>query len=348
MRPFAVIMFAAAMAVGEENTDDTVSGRAIHPATTTVTVSTPSYEAAMGPNVYFDEGHHEIFITHGLPGIRQKIENPIRRDGYETSTFSSSFSRENLKSCDILVLIVPQPEKNRGFRAFPHQSAFNRQEMDELVLWIHEGGSLLLIAEHEFKAAYVADLAYMLGAQMFDGWAYSCQTETELNDDESGQIVFGAVATDKWQEYARRKNTPFKRYEPILSNPGILGRHPIVQGRNRKEEVKTILTWGGSAFRTSKEWTPIMTLGPSAVGVVKLNRNFERGDLPNHQFPLNGWLQAAARDFGKGRVVLQADFQANQFNDQYTLNVMHWLSGLLDGENTATTPGSESLGQSAK
>ena len=86
-----------------------------------------------------------------------------------------------------------------------------------------------------------------------------------------------------------------------------------------------------------------MVFGPNAVSVVPWVFNLENADYwDGPLFSAAGWLQGATRVLDQGRVALLGDGnmcsaglgdmddpQAPQ-NAQFCLNIVHWLSGLLD------------------
>ncbi len=99
---------------------------------------------------------------------------------------------------------------------------------------------------------------------------------------------------------------------------------------------------------SSEEWEPILVFGPNAVSRVPLRENLR--DAARSEEPVlsvAGWLQGGTRKLDQGRVAILGEAamctaqlegtvpdgmnapQASQ-NAQFCLNVMHWLSGLLD------------------
>jgi hypothetical protein len=145
-------------------------------------------------------------------------------------------------------------------------------------------------------------------------------------------------------------------YRPVLANPGTLVPHPIVRGRRPRERIDWIVAFGGQAFIASNDWSPISVYGPGAVALIPLDLNFEGfrwGDGP--RIPVGGWLHAATRTLDRGRVVVlgEGGMCTAQYDDlegeidgplmpyginapyapqngQFCLNVVRWLSGLLD------------------
>ena len=55
--------------------------------------------------------------------------------------------------------------------AYPHPSAFTRDDISELVKWVRGGRSLLLIIDHAPVPGAAADLGAVLGINMLDGHA---------------------------------------------------------------------------------------------------------------------------------------------------------------------------------
>jgi len=320
----------------------------------------PAYEESAGPNVCIDEAH---FNLHTAGGIFKPFAELLRGDGYRVTPFRSRFTADALTDCPILLIINAQARANIiGFDlpksnwAYPHASAFSREEIDQVILWIRGGGALLLIADHEPLPAAASDLALLLGVHMFDGSALVSAEE------KIDTVAFGAVREEVWREASRVRteliDLDFNAYyQPILANPGALAPHPVVEGREPGERIEWIVTYGGQAFLTSDDWSPITVFGPDAVSVAPLAHNFkdtEWNDGP--LFSVAGWLNGATRRLDQGRVAILGEggmctaqfddwegkiakspfdpygFNAPHapYNAQYCLNVMHWLSGLLD------------------
>ena len=309
----------------------------------------PAYQGDSGPNVCVDEAH---FNYHTAGGLYKPFAELLRGDGYRVTRFRSGFTADALTDCEILLIANAQAEANtRGFgsprsnSAYPHASAFVREEIDEIILWVRGGGTLFLIADHAPWPAAVSDLALLLGVHMLDGYAYSSK-----EDYATGMVVFGAVLEEGWREFVRLDGRPFEFFDPILANRGTLAPHPVIEGRNSEERIGSVVTFSGQAFYASEEWEPILVFGPNAVSRTPLNFNLE--DAAWTDGPLlsvAGWLQGALRKLDQGRVAIlgEAAMCTAQFDDsgkvpdgmnapqasqnaQFCLNVMHWLSGLLD------------------
>ncbi|MFQ5817596.1 MAG: hypothetical protein ACE5H2_06540 [Terriglobia bacterium] len=308
----------------------------------------PAYESGAGPQVCIDEAH---FNFHTAEGRYKAFAELLRGDGYKVKGFASAFSQKTLSECQILVIANALSKANsHGMErewaltdwSFPHPSAFTREEINALVTWIREGGSLFFIVDHAPWPGAATDLATLLGVHMLDG-------STRSSADAPGDVVFGAVHEELWQQAARAYGIPYEQLRPILANAGTLESHPIVKGRTPQEQIDSVVTFTGHAFYPSANVEPILVFGPKAVCQVPLKLNFEDASWEDGpQFSVGGWLQGAALRLGEGRVVIlgEAAMCTAQVegpnrtpmgmntpvalqNAQFCLNVVRWLSGLL-------------------
>lgn len=179
------------------------------------------------------------------------------------------------------------------------------------------GGALLLIADHAPFAGAAADLAYVLGVAISDVWAYNTPRGITRRSDHT------------------------------------VRPHPIFEGRNPSERVDSVATWVAQAFHASAKAEPLLVFGPDATGYVLLGEMGQQfTNIPDDEWPrfaISGWLLGAARRWGEGRLVVLGDGtvctaqyygptrerlgmnhpSANR-NAQFCLNVVRWLSGVLN------------------
>src|SRR6185436_17342383 len=74
--------------------------------------------------------------------------------------------------------------------------------------------------------------------------------------------------------------------------------HPITRGRNAAEAVTSVRTFTGQAFHAPQA-EPLLVF-PAGYAVLTPRKAWQfEADTP--RVPVEGWLQAAVRDFGKGR-----------------------------------------------
>jgi hypothetical protein len=276
-------------------------------------IEQPAYEGGDGPIVMVDEAHHNF---HTADGRYRVFAETLRRDGYRVIPSRSLFTPEALAGGDILVVSNAVHESNidPADWKLPTPSAFSDAEIAAVHSWVEDGGALLLIADHMPMPGAAADLALAFGIRFNNGFA--------MDTLKSGAMTF------------RRSD-------------GTLMSHVITNGRAPHEHVDSITTFTGQAFHTDSELQPLLRLGTSVVSLMP-EVAWEFGpDTP--RMGVAGWLQGAVRDYGKGSVAVfgeAAMFTAQRAgsngrpmgmnapgaeqNVQFLLNVMHWLSGILE------------------
>ena len=130
---------------------------------------------------------------------------------------------------------------------------------------------------------------------------------------------------------------------------GLLRDHPITNGRTAAERVDSVRSFTGQAFRAGPEAQPLLVMGSTMVSLMP--ETAWEFDEATRRVAVAGWYQGAARTFGEGRVAVfgeAAMFTAQyvpqrqmwfglqapgaEQNQQFLLNVMHWLSGMVNGE----------------
>ncbi len=130
---------------------------------------------------------------------------------------------------------------------------------------------------------------------------------------------------------------------------GLLGDHPITRGRRADEAIDSVATFRGQAFQVTRSAVnPLLVFGPTAFSLLPVDAAADFAD-DTPRVPSPGWFQGIALTHGAGRVAIfgeAAMFTAQVFgahqrklgmnhpaakqNAQFVLNVMHWLSDLLN------------------
>jgi hypothetical protein len=303
----------------------------------------PAYERGAGPQVCIDEAHHNF---HTATGRYLPFAELLRGDGYQVRGFSTSFGRDALRECKILVISNAVGAENQTDPSYPHLPAFTREEITALFGWIREGGALLLVADHAPYSGAASALANMLGVQMLDGYAGpSAEAPT-------GTMIFGTLDENLLRKSAEAYGAPYERLRQLLGEPGLLGNHSILSGRNERERITSVATFTGHAFYPSTRVEPLLRLGPRGAGVAPVGLNLRDAKPDEYPvFSLAGWLQAGAVRLGSGRAVLLGEAavctaqRAGQQrtpmgmnvpfapqNAQFCLNIVRWLSGALEGQ----------------
>ncbi len=277
-------------------------------------VSDPAFDPGSGPSVFIDEAHNN---GHTADGRYRPFAYLLRQDGYVVERFDSQFTDEALQAVDVLVIAnaLAHPDD----MLLPTESAFSDTEVEAVHSWINSGGALLLIADHMPWAGAATDLAERFGVFVHNGYA--------MTPGASNPLTFSQA-------------------------DGSLRDHAITRGRHAAEVIPFVATFGGHAFRVRSdlEASPLMVFRPQSV--VYLTEQLLSGERvitrQTPHIPAEGLLQGVALQVGSGRVVMSGEaamFSAQvapqgqrvgmnspnaPHNVQFTLNVVHWLSGILD------------------
>ncbi|MGH9799228.1 MAG: DUF4350 domain-containing protein [Blastocatellia bacterium] len=274
-------------------------------------IEKPAFAEDKGLVVLLDEAH---FNFHTASGRYQTFADLLRRDGYIVNASTAKFSKDSLKAGKVLVIANALNESNKDDWSPPNPSAFTDEEVAAVRDWVEAGGSLLLISDHLPFPGAADKLATAFGIHFNNGYAREPK-------EAPGPLIFD-----------------LKR--------GLLN-HPITQGRSASEKIDSVATFTGSAFQVDKG-EPILKFSDEAEAFMpKTFGEAFTNDTP--KTPIKGWLQGATLKFGKGRVAVfgeAAMFSAQlagpnkalmgmnapiaKQNPQFLLNVMHWLSGLLE------------------
>src|SRR5215472_1847330 len=281
-------------------------------------VADPSFDARVahpaysrnGPRVLFDEAHDNF---HTAGGRYKPFADLITNDGYQVIPNKEKFSPATLKGFEILVIsnALGAERMNMPEAGNP---AFTAVECDAVRDWVKGGGNLLLIAEQAPMGSANQIMADRFGVNMSKMFTIDSQNfDTESNNP--GFIL-----------YTRES--------------GRLADHPITRGRNDAERVNKIIAFTGQSLKGPPDSVAFMKLADSAVDAMP--------GVNKDPVSAAGRAQGIAMNFGRGRVVVLGEaamlsaqlagpnkmpFGMNRpglDNKQIALNIMHWLSGLLN------------------
>lgn len=274
-------------------------------------VERPVHPAGTGPIVLFDEAHNSF---HSLSRSFRPFAELLRLDGYRVAPLQTKLSGTALADANILVIVNVLAAENVGNWKLPTPSAYTPDEIEAVRRWVSDGGSLLLVADHMPFPGAAHDLARALGFDFINNFA---------------------IDTATWDPIV------FRRRDESLN------RHRITEG------IDSVATFTGQAFRAGNSAiVPLLTFGPGII-TYEPAVAWEFDGVPTSSAA--GMLQGAARALGAGRVVVLGEAAmltaqvagpdrrpmgmnapvASQ-NQQFVLNLMHWLSSgpeRVDGES---------------
>jgi hypothetical protein len=271
-----------------------------------------AFGAGSGPVVAIDAGHRNF---HTADGRYRAFAELARRDGYRVRSLAAPFSQASLAGIDVLVIANALHPRNEEDWTLPVRSAFTAVEIDAVRAWVAGGGALLLIADHMPFPGAAADLAAAFGFTLSNGFA--------LDTVQPGAPIV------------------FRRTD------GSLAAGAVADGRSPAERVDSVVTFTGEAFRGPPDAMPLLTLRSSVVSLMPDTAWQFSDETP--RIAVGGWWQGALAAHGRGRVAVFGEaamftaqvagperqpmgmnVPAAAQNAQLLLNVLHWMSGLLD------------------
>jgi hypothetical protein len=306
----AALLLTAATARAQQVADSSFVPEVPHPA----------YETTH-PRVLFDEGHHNFHTTEGRYRVFADL---LRRDGYTVVPNPGAFTGVALRGFDVLVIanaLGPDASVSDD-----HSSpAFTASECDSVLAWVQSGGALLLISDHTPFGEAARALSRRVGVDMSGGFTV---------DSRHQAAGFGNPTVLLYS----REN-------------GLLADHPITTGRDTSERVNTITAFTGQSLVGPPGSVALMKLTDSAIDLPSRASLMLASRGEAHASSARGRSQGVAFRLGRGRVVVLGEaamLSAQKIltpgqppilmgmnhpgtdNRQFTLNLMHWLSGLLN------------------
>jgi len=277
-------------------------------------VAEPAFPAGEGPVVQVDAAHHNFHTADGRYAAFAKL---LRRDGYVVRSLEEPATPEVLARGDIYVIANALAATQVPFKKWrlPTLNAFGAAEVEAIRGWVEGGGSLFLIADHMPMPGAVANLASAFGLLFGNGYV--------IVDRDQLRITF--------------------------SRGDGLADHTITRGRSEAERVDAVCTFVGQGFRSERPIEPLLTLPSGSTMLLPVKAGKVGDTTPT--IPAAGMLQGAVLRYGAGRIAVfgeAAMFSAQlttvdgkdhpmgmnepgaERNPQFLLNVVHWLSRLID------------------
>ena len=272
-------------------------------------VDRPAYEKNT-PRIMFDEAHNNF---HTSTSRYKPFADLLMNDGYRLVVNRQPFTKKTLESFKLIVIANALGDDID--EADAEQPAFTDDECNIIRDWVRSGGGLLLIADPGPFAKSAASLAKQFGVEM------------------TGQIT----------EDPSNKAEEFRSNMILYSRENrLLQEHPITMGRDSQEKLNRVVVFSGQSLKGPADSIGFLKLADSA-------RDSKGSDGTTQvESSVHGTAQALALKLGNGKVVVlgEADMLSALLGDppekepigmnypgvdnkQLTLNIMHWLSGLL-------------------
>lgn len=275
-----------------------------------IKVSHPAYKESH-PKILFDEAH---FNVHTTGGRSRAFADLISNDGYLVFPGKEKFTPGILKMFDVLVIVSALGANRETDPEGARNPAFTEYECDVVEDWVSRGGNLLLITDHEPTGAAVQNLAKRFGVEMSNGTTM---------DSSAGNHMKGC---DGCMHFSRANE--------------LLVEHPITRGRDTSEWIRAVENGVGQSLKGPVKSTAFLKLSETSYDLLPGTKKVSAA----------GRAQGIAFKFDKGRVVVLAEAAmlagqgpglGQKFrrwwldhpgidNRQLALNIMHWLSGLLN------------------
>jgi Leucine Rich repeat len=263
-----------------------------------VSVKHPAY-TDKHPRVLFDEAHKNF---HTASGRYKVFADLITNDGYRVTPNREPLTPALLANYDLFV------SANAPGKAGTSESAFTQAECDAVEQWVKNGGSLLLITDHEPFGSGSEELGKRFGVDM------SLRVSVDPANETGNGLLF-----------SREKH--------------LLGDHAILRGRSAEETINRVLTFTGQSLKGP----------PGSSDLLKFSDTAKDVGSDEKEVSVAGRAQGIACKSGRGRVVVMGeagDLSAQIYgadppgkmgmnvpgcdNRQFALNIVHWLSGLID------------------
>jgi hypothetical protein len=286
----------------------------------------PAYPRGTGPTVLIDMAHHNLDAAGG----RVSRASWLEEDGYLLRELTRPFDHEALDGVQIVVIKGALSAEN-ALRSdaeiaevwrLPTPSAFTPEEIAIIRDWVVSGGALLLVIDHMPISGAAQLLARAFGIEVSNGFVVDTSSLRGLSPKDV------ALAGD----------LTFRRADETLAE------HPVTNGRGIVERIDSVLTFAGSAFRLPPQGRSLLALGPTFFSLLP-DVAWEFSETTPRE-PVEGWSQGGVLRVGRGRLAVFADVailvspdmvaeyahpeEDPVQNPQFLLNVLHWLSGLLD------------------
>jgi hypothetical protein len=309
-------------------------------------VARPAYAStAKHPKVLFDEAH---FNFHTTTGRYKPFADLIANDGYTVTPNKERFQKKTLEGYDLLVIANALGAERQNSPG-ADQPAFTEEECEAVRDWVRAGGSLLLIADHAPFGAAAETLAKRFDVDMSKGHTID-EENYEREDGNRSFLVFSREnkllidhAITNGRDASERINRVVTFTGQSLKGPeGSVAFLKLSEtAKDRQPPAKDSATVTLDRLPNGQQLPPGVTI---------------QGRAPGPTVSAAGRAQGIALIYGKGRIVVLGEAamlsaqlvtgvaaqltgkdeirmgmnRAGLDNRQLALNIMHWLSRLLN------------------
>jgi hypothetical protein len=276
------------------------------------------------PIVFIDEAHNNF---HTADGRFKPFAQVLTSDGYTVKASQEKFTLEYLKQADILVIANALDKKRRDFTP-PFGDAFDIKEVAAVKQWVSQGGSLFFIADHTPFPKVSENLMAAFGFEFSNG---------HVND-----ATFNIENNSLMEHVITKGNPDSKSDDQFGIFTGSFGEEKM-KGVSHSEQIVQVKTFGGSAFKIPKKAKSLLILGKDTSADIPVIPFQVNAKTP--RISVDGWSQGAVLKVGEGRVAVFSEAMmftsqvyiptgtkmglvsyGAEHNEQFLLNVMHWLS----------------------
>jgi hypothetical protein len=281
------------------------------------------------PVVLIDEAHNNF---HTAIGRYKAFKQVLTSDGYTVKRNQDALTLANLKNADILV-IANALDPNRQDWSPPFHDAFDAKEVSLIKQWVFEGGSLLLIADHMPFPKASESLALAFGFTFTNG-----HVDRAIFRLDDGSLLKHPITTDpifNATDIAKADGFEVSPYNGLIERDS-----------GESKSIMQVRTFGGSAFQAPKNAQSLLVLRKGSTSLLPVVPFQVTAKTP--KLSVEGWSQGAVLEFGEGRIAVFSEAmmftsqvymptgekhglvsQGAEENEQFLLNVMHWLSNKL-------------------
>ncbi len=189
-------------------------------------IEDPAFPKGEGPLVAIDGAHNNF---HTFDRRYAPFARLLEKDGYRVEGHNEKFTLENLSGIDILVISNALNDEDVHEWVVPNPSAFTEDEIDVVVEWVRNGGSLFLIADHMPFPGAAQELAERFGFTFNNGFAF--------DTTDQGPIVFS------------KEN-------------GLLQPDPITEG------IDSVASFTGQGFQIPDGARPLLLFGRDVLSLM--------------------------------------------------------------------------------